>query len=49
MKITDKETIKRILLITLSNIGDIVLTTPVASALKREFPRARLEIGRAHV
>ncbi|MEI8176010.1 MAG: glycosyltransferase family 9 protein [Candidatus Omnitrophota bacterium] len=44
MKITDKETIKRILLITLSNIGDIVLTTPVASALKREFPRARLDV-----
>ncbi|MEA3560219.1 MAG: glycosyltransferase family 9 protein [Candidatus Omnitrophota bacterium] len=36
--------IKKILLITLSNIGDVVLTTPVISVLKREFPGAGLSI-----
>lgn len=40
----DKNKIKRILLITLSNIGDIVLTTPVIDALKREFPSSRLDV-----
>ncbi|MFH1753365.1 MAG: glycosyltransferase family 9 protein [Candidatus Omnitrophota bacterium] len=43
MKI-DKTKIKRILLITLTNIGDIVLTTPVVSALNREFPDAELDV-----
>ncbi len=40
----DKTKIKRILLITLSNIGDIVLTTPVLCALKNNFPEARVDI-----
>lgn len=40
----NKRDVKRILLITLSNIGDIVLTTPVLSILEREFPDARLDV-----
>ncbi|NQT05906.1 MAG: glycosyltransferase family 9 protein [Candidatus Omnitrophica bacterium] len=40
----DKKSVKRILLITLTNIGDIVLTTPLISALDKEFPGARLDI-----
>jgi heptosyltransferase-2 len=40
----DKSKIKRILVITLSNVGDIVLTTPVVEALLTEFPAARLEV-----
>jgi len=36
--------IKRILLITLSNIGDAILTTPVLDALIRNFPHARIDL-----
>ena len=43
MKI-EKNDIKRILLITLSNIGDIILTTPAVSVLEKEFPGARLDV-----
>lgn len=42
--IIDKSEIKRILVITLSNVGDIILTTPVIRALKKEFPDARLDV-----
>ncbi|MFH1996409.1 MAG: glycosyltransferase family 9 protein [Candidatus Omnitrophota bacterium] len=42
-KIDEKE-IQRILVITLSNVGDIVLTTPVISALAEEFPQARIDV-----
>ncbi len=42
--IVDKARVKRILVITLSNIGDIILTTPVIATLKREFPGARLDV-----
>lgn len=35
---------KKILVISLSNIGDIVLTFPVIDILKRDFPQARLDI-----
>lgn len=34
----------KILLISLSNIGDAVLTTPVASVLAQEFPQAELHM-----
>ena len=40
----DKNKIKRILVITLSNIGDIILTTPVISVLSKEFPGSRMDI-----
>lgn len=43
MKI-DKDQIKKILVISLSNIGDIVLTFPVLDILKRDFPRAQLDV-----
>ncbi|MFH0840351.1 MAG: glycosyltransferase family 9 protein [Candidatus Omnitrophota bacterium] len=43
MKI-DKSKVKRILFITLSNIGDIVLTMPVMSVLCGHFPNARLDV-----
>jgi len=34
----------KILLISLSNVGDVVLTTPVISALKQKFPEAELDV-----
>lgn len=40
----DKSKVKRVLVITLSNIGDIVLTTPVVEALLSEFPDAKLDV-----
>ena len=40
----DKSQVKRILVITLSNVGDIILTTPVISALKSKFPGARIDV-----
>ena len=43
MKI-DKSEINRILVITLSNIGDIILTTPVISTLLKEFPKVRIDV-----
>lgn len=43
MKI-DKSIVKRILVITLSNLGDIVLTTPVVQCLIQEFPDAKLDV-----
>jgi ADP-heptose:LPS heptosyltransferase len=43
MKI-DKSQVKRILVITLSNVGDIIITTPVIKTLAREFPDARIDV-----
>ena len=40
----DKNEIRRILVITLSNIGDIILTTPVIRKLSKEFPGARIDV-----
>ncbi|MFH1645824.1 MAG: glycosyltransferase family 9 protein [Candidatus Omnitrophota bacterium] len=40
----NKDKIKKILLITLSNIGDVVLTLPVYGALKKEFPQAKITV-----
>jgi len=40
----DKAKVKRILVITLSNIGDAVLTTPVIQALRENFPQAHLAV-----
>ncbi|MCK4463605.1 MAG: glycosyltransferase family 9 protein [Candidatus Omnitrophica bacterium] len=36
--------IRRILVITLSNTGDIILTTPLIEALLRQFPGVKLDI-----
>lgn len=35
---------KEILIVSLSNIGDVILTTPVIMALARQFPEARLTV-----
>lgn len=43
MKI-DKRDIKSILVITLSNIGDVILTTPVIDALCKNFPGAAIDV-----
>lgn len=40
----DKTQVNRILVITLSNVGDVILTTPVIKALKDKFPGARLDV-----
>lgn len=40
----DRREIKRILVITLSNIGDIILTTPVIRVLAKEFSGARIDV-----
>lgn len=42
--IIDKSSVKRILVITLSNVGDIILTTPVIRTLTKEFPGARIDV-----
>jgi len=39
----DKTKIKKILVISLSNIGDIILTFPVVDILKKHFPQASLD------
>lgn len=40
----NKSRVKRILVITLSNIGDAILTTPVIYVLRRDFPQAHLAV-----
>jgi len=40
----NKNEIKKILVITLSNLGDVVLTTPAVEVLLREFSGAELDI-----
>ena len=40
----DKDRIKKVLVITLSNLGDVVLTTPVVEVLLREFPEAKIDV-----
>jgi heptosyltransferase-2 len=44
MTAIDRGGVKRILVITLSNIGDIILTTPVIRTLAKEFPDARIDV-----
>lgn len=40
----DKKIINRILVISLSNLGDIILTTPVIATLRQEFPGSRIDV-----
>ncbi|MEA3490107.1 MAG: glycosyltransferase family 9 protein [Candidatus Omnitrophota bacterium] len=40
----DKNKVKNILFITLSNLGDIILTTPVLESLCDEFPEAAVDV-----
>jgi len=44
MTVINKEKVRRILVITLSNIGDIILTTPVIRVLSKEFPGSRIDV-----
>ena len=44
LKKFDKSKIRSILLISLSNVGDVILTFPVIDILKRDIPRAQLSI-----
>lgn len=39
-----KDKIKNILFITLSNIGDVILTLPVLGVLEREFPQVKITV-----
>lgn len=43
-RMIDKTKVKSILVITLSNVGDVVLTTPVVTTLARALPHARLSV-----
>jgi ADP-heptose:LPS heptosyltransferase len=42
--VIDKSKVKRILVITLSNVGDIILTTPVVKTLAANFPDSRMDV-----
>jgi len=44
MRALDKSKIHKILVVSLSNIGDVVLTLPVVDILKRDFPGAKISI-----
>jgi len=44
MKKLNNSEIKNILVISLSNIGDVILTLPVIDTLKANFPQARLNV-----
>ena len=37
-------TVRKVLLTTLSNIGDAIMTTPVMEALHARYPQAQLDI-----
>lgn len=43
-KLTTKSSVNDILVISLSNIGDVVLTTPVIDVLLASFPKAKLTV-----
>jgi len=43
-KLSKKSEPKRILVISLTNIGDVVLTCPVIDILRRDFPRAQMDL-----
>ncbi len=44
LTLSHKEEIKKILIISLSNIGDVILTFPVIDILKHHFPKAYFKI-----
>jgi len=39
-----KEKVKKILVISLSNLGDVILTTPVIDALRKSFLKAEIDV-----
>lgn len=44
MRPLDRSRINKILVVSLSNIGDVILTLPVVDVLKRDFPAAKISI-----
>jgi len=42
--LSNKSEIKKILVVSLTNIGDVILTFPVIDILKKDFPTAKLSI-----
>jgi len=42
--VIDKTKVSRVLVITLSNLGDCILTTPVVKTLALNFPEARIDV-----
>ena len=38
------DNVKKILVITLSNVGDVILTTPVISCLRQEYPESEITV-----
>ena len=45
LKKLDKSNIKRILIISLSNIGDVILTFPAIDVIREYFPRAKISVA----
>ena len=43
-KLSKKSKLKRILVVSLTNIGDVVLTCPVIDILRRDFPQAKIDV-----
>ena len=43
MKLIGKERVKKILIIKLRGIGDVVLSTIVIDNLRKDFPKARID------
>ncbi|MBF0504579.1 MAG: glycosyltransferase family 9 protein [Candidatus Omnitrophica bacterium] len=43
-RLSKKSFIKRILVISMTNIGDVVLSCPVIDILRRDFPQARIDV-----
>src|SRR5260370_30076194 len=43
-KLSKKSAPKRILVVSMTNIGDVVLTCPVIDILCRDFPLARMDV-----
>lgn len=44
LNVLDKSKINKVLVISLTNIGDVILTFPVIDILKRDFPSAKLSV-----
>ena len=45
MRPLERSKIKRILVVSLTNIGDVILTLPVVDILKRDFPSSEISIS----
>ena len=43
-KLSKKSEPKRILVVSMTNIGDVVLTCPVIDILRRDFPQAKMDV-----